>query len=70
MFIHEDLLKEDYLKWDKIHFGLTAWDKLFVTITGFLVNAMYAESEATNNILEPKGNSGTAVYSSDSARRE
>ena len=41
--------------------------KLLVTIEGFLVNAIYAESEATNNTPEPKGNSGTAVYSSDSA---
>ena len=41
-----------------------------VTIDGFLVNAIYAESEAINNMPEPKGNSGTAVYSSDSAASE
>ena len=41
-----------------------------VITDGFLVNAIYAESEATNNTPEPKGNSGTAVYSSDSATSE
>jgi len=44
--------------------------KLLVITEGFLVNAIYAESEATNNTPEPKGNSGTAVYSSDSATSE
>jgi len=44
--------------------------KPLVTTDGFLVNAIYAESEATNNTPEPKGNSGTAVYSSDSATSE
>ena len=44
--------------------------KLLVIIDGFLVNAIYAESETTNSTPVPKGNSGTAVYSSDSATSE
>ena len=44
--------------------------KLLPTADGFLVIAIYADNEATNNIPEPKGNSGTAVYSSDSAISE
>ena len=41
-----------------------------MTADGFLVNTMYAESDAISSTPEPKGNSGTAVYSSDSAISE
>ena len=44
--------------------------KLDVVIDGFLVITIYAESEAIRRAPEPKGNSGTAVYSSDSAISE
>jgi len=42
---------------------LVTRDILLVTADGFLVNTIYAESDAINSTPEPKGNSGTAVYS-------
>ena len=36
----------------------------------YLVSTTYAETDDASNIIEPKGNSGTAVYSSDSATSE
>ena len=41
-----------------------------MSLLEYLVKTKYTDTEAESKTNEPKGNSGTAVYSSDSATRE